>query len=71
MRGAIEADPLGRLMVNGKLCVPVSEGLDYLATMVRESGDLPDSGVLRVNGANFVNAGSSAVEELAMTLAKG
>ncbi len=28
--GAIEADPIGRLMVNGTLCIPAGEGFDYL-----------------------------------------
>lgn len=29
--GAVEADPIGRLTLNGTLCIPVSQGLDYLA----------------------------------------
>ena len=30
--GAIEADPIGRLMVNGTLCIPAGAGFDYLTT---------------------------------------
>ena len=37
IRGAIEADPLGRLMINGTLCIPVESGLDYLASLTREA----------------------------------
>ena len=31
--GAIEADPLGRLMLNGTLCIPEEAGFDYLASL--------------------------------------
>ena len=41
VHGSIAADPLGRLMANGKLCVTVEEGLEYLADIVTESESLP------------------------------
>lgn len=71
IRGAVETDPLGRMMVKGKLCITVEEGLDYLAELVKEADELINFRVLSVNGSNFGNAGSDAVQELAMTLAMG
>ncbi len=71
IRGAVEADPLGRLMVNGKLCVPVKDGLDYLASLITDSAELPNLRVLQVNAANFSNAGADIVRELAFGLSLG
>ena len=71
IRGGVEADPLGRLMVNGKLCVPVKEGLDYLAALVTDAAELPNFRVLQVNAANFSNAGADIVKELAFGLSLG
>ncbi len=31
--GAVETDPIGRLMLNGTLCIPVEQGFDYLASV--------------------------------------
>ena len=41
IRGSIEADPLGRLMINGTLCIPVESGLEYLTSLTREALYLP------------------------------
>lgn len=68
IRGAVEADPLGRLMMNGKLCIPVEAGFDYLASLTKESSLLPDYRTIQVNGSNFTNAGSGAVQELAFSI---
>jgi methylmalonyl-CoA mutase len=68
LRGAVEADPLGRLMMNGTLCIPVEAGFDYLASLTRESALLPDYRNMQVNGSNFTNAGSGAVKELAFSI---
>ncbi len=67
LRGAIEADPLGRLMANGTLCVPVKDGLDYLALLTRETSALPSYRNLQINGSRFTNSGCSAVQELAFS----
>ena len=67
----IETDPLGRYMVNGKLCVSLEEGISYLvklARLVKWPGNIR---VIRANGANFTNAGASVVQELAMTISQG
>lgn len=71
LRGAIETDPLGRLMVKGSLCVPVSDGLDYLADLVKETEHLENFRVLGINGSAFGNAGSGIVQELAYSMAMG
>lgn len=67
LRGAVEADPLGRLMANGTLCVPVKEGLDYLASLTRETAELPSYRNLQINGSRFTNSGCGAVQELAFS----
>ncbi len=41
VHASIAADPLGRLMANGKLCVPVEEGLEYLTELSREAVAMP------------------------------
>jgi methylmalonyl-CoA mutase len=68
VRGALETDPLGRLMVNGSLCIPLEAGLDYLASLTRDASFLPHFRTIRVNGSNFTNAGTDIVNELAFTL---
>ncbi len=68
VRGAIETDPAGRLMINGTLCITPEAGFDYLAALVREADILPSYRVIHVNGANFGNAGAGVVRELAFTL---
>ncbi len=68
VRGAIETDPLGRLLINGSLCKTLEEGLDYLASITEDASFLPHFRTIRVNGSNFVNAGTDSVKELAFTL---
>lgn len=65
----IPADPLGRLAANGTLCVPVADGLDYLAHLVRERAEMPGIRCLGPTGTLFSNAGAGPVAELAYTLA--
>ncbi|MBN2667556.1 MAG: acyl-CoA mutase large subunit family protein, partial [Bacteroidales bacterium] len=67
LRGTVEADPLGRLMANGTLCIPVKDGLDYLASLTRETVALPSYRNLQINGSRFTNSGCSAVKELAFS----
>ncbi|MGB8492525.1 MAG: methylmalonyl-CoA mutase family protein [Bacteroidales bacterium] len=68
LRGAVEADPLGRLMMNGTLCIPVEEGLDYLASLTQKAAYFPGFRNLQINGSNFTNAGSDCVQELAFSI---
>lgn len=71
VRGCIETDPLGRLMTNGTLCMPVEDGLDYLAALAQESLTLPRYRILQVNGASYCNSGADAVSELAFSISMG
>lgn len=71
VNGSIAADPLGRLAANGKLCVPVDEGLDYLAALVKESEALPGLRCVVPAGTLFSNAGAGVAAELAYTVSLG
>jgi methylmalonyl-CoA mutase len=71
VRGAIEADPLGRLMMNGSLCISLEAGLDYLTSLTLESSPLPLFKTIHINASNFPNAGSDIVQELAFALSMG
>jgi methylmalonyl-CoA mutase len=71
IRGAIEADPLGRLMMNGSLCLPNEAAFDFLASMTADSSGLPHFRTIAVNGSIFKNAGTDIVKELAFTLSLG
>jgi methylmalonyl-CoA mutase len=71
IRGAFEADPLSRLMLNGTLCIPPEEGFNYLASVVNASSFLPHFRVVQINGSNFNNAGSDIVQELAFAISMG
>lgn len=71
VRGAIEADPLGRLMMNGSLCISLEAGLDYLTSLTIESSPLPLFKTIHINASNFTNAGSDIVQELAFALSMG
>jgi len=71
IRGAIEADPLGRLMMNGNLCISFEAGLDYLASLTLASEALPLFRTIHINASNFTNAGANIVQELGFALSMG
>ena len=71
IRGAIEADPLSRLMINGSLCIPPEQGFDYLASVVKSSASLPHLRTININASNFNNAGADIVQELAFAVSMG
>ncbi|MCD4769222.1 MAG: acyl-CoA mutase large subunit family protein, partial [Bacteroidales bacterium] len=71
VKGTIETDPLGRYMVNGKLCVSLEDGFAYLKKLADEAIEYENFRIIRVNGANFSNAGSTIVQELGMSLSMG
>jgi methylmalonyl-CoA mutase len=71
VRGAIEADPLSRLMLNGTLCISPEDGFDYLASVVTAAAALPHFRTIQINASNFSNAGADIVEELAFALSMG
>jgi methylmalonyl-CoA mutase len=69
--GAIEADPISRLMLNGTLCIPVEKGFDYLADLAKMVLQLPYFRAIHINASNFGNAGADIVQELAFALSMG
>jgi methylmalonyl-CoA mutase len=71
IRGAFEADPLSRLMLNGTLCIPPEQGFDYLAAVVQSAAFLPHFMVLHLNATNFNNAGADIIQELAFGISMG
>jgi methylmalonyl-CoA mutase len=71
IRGAIEADPIGRLIVNGNLCVPVESGFDYLASLTTSASVFPNLRTIHLNASLFNNSGSETVEELALGISIG
>jgi methylmalonyl-CoA mutase len=71
IRGAFEADPLSRLMLNGTLCIPPEQGFDYLASVVHSATSLPHFRVIHLNASNFNNAGADIVKELAFGISMG
>ena len=71
IHGAIEADPIGRLMVNGKLCVTIESGFDYLASLTESSSVFPNLRSIHLKASNFNNAGADIVQELAFGISMG
>ncbi len=71
IRISIAADPLGKLAANGKLCIPVDQGLDYLADLVNETAGIQGLKCVEPSGTIFSNAGAGPVAELAFTLSLG
>jgi methylmalonyl-CoA mutase len=69
--GAVETDPLGRLALNGTLCIPVEQGLDYLAEVAGSLSSLPLFRAIHLNASIFGNAGSDINQEIAFGLSMG
>lgn len=69
--GAIEADPIGRLIANGKLCVSVEEGFDYLVSLTSSASVFPNFYTVHLNASWFNNSGAGIVEELALAVSMG
>jgi methylmalonyl-CoA mutase len=69
--GAIEADPIGRLIRNGELCVPVGDGFDYLAELTKSASPYQNFRTLHIKASYFCNEGADIVQELALGLSMG
>lgn len=67
----IEADPIGRLMVNGTLCIPVEAGFDYLASLTGSASVFPHLKTIHLNASHLSNAGADTVREVAYGLSAG
>jgi methylmalonyl-CoA mutase len=71
LTGAVEADPLGRLMMNGTLCIPVEEGFDYLAALSAAALDFPSLRTIHIKASAVSDSGGDMVQELAFALSMG
>jgi methylmalonyl-CoA mutase len=71
IRGAIEADPLSRLMLNGTLCIPEEAGFDYLVSLTEGSAVLPNLRTIHLSASNFNNEGADIVQEIAFGISMG
>jgi methylmalonyl-CoA mutase len=71
INGAIEADPPGRMMINGKLCIPVESGFDYLASLTESSSVFPYLRTIRLNASQLNNEGAGIIQELAFGISMG
>ena len=71
IRGAIEADPLSRLFLNGALCVAEEAGFDYLASLTGSSEVFPNLRTVHLNASVFNDAGADIVRELAFGISMG
>lgn len=71
VNGTLEVFPVNRLMNNGKLCIDVKDGLDYLSNLVNRASSIPNLRVVQVNAHDFSNAGADIVTELAFGLSMG
>ena len=71
IHGSFEADPIGKLMLKGSLCIPINSGFDYLASVTEAASILPGFRTINVNASNFNNAGADIVTELAFALSMG
>jgi len=69
--GAVETDPLGRLMLNGSLCIPVNDGFDYLAVIAGMLSDLPRFRAVHIDASVFCNTGINIVMQLAFAISMG
>lgn len=68
IRGAVEVDPISRLMVNGKLCVSTEDGFNYLAAYTQDASKMTNLRTIHLNASHFRNAGGDIVQELAFGL---
>lgn len=69
--GAIEADPLGRLMHNGTLCIPTEKGLDYLYELTASSLVLPGLKTINASISKVADCGAGITRELALACSIG
>ncbi len=70
-KGSIALDPLGFYARKGKFIINESADLLQVKLLSEVLTDFPTIHSIAVNGCNFTNAGASAVQELAFSLAIG
>jgi len=69
--GSFDFDPLGHLVTKGNFCKSESYSIERIKELIEKAAKLTQFRVLTVHGVHFNNAGATAVEELAFTLAQG
>jgi methylmalonyl-CoA mutase len=71
IHSAVETDPIGRLIKDGKLCIPVESGFDYLASLTESAAVFQNFRTVQVNASAFNNSGADSVKELAFGISMG
>ncbi|MDR2927592.1 MAG: methylmalonyl-CoA mutase family protein [Cytophagaceae bacterium] len=71
VKGSLDFDPIGKLVIGEKLCDSVEKTMICAAKIAEESKQLPKFQTVSVNGRYFGNAGSTIVQELAFALSMG
>ncbi|MGM0550103.1 MAG: methylmalonyl-CoA mutase family protein [Bacteroidota bacterium] len=69
--GSFDFDPLGHLVTAGNFCKSETYSIERIKELIENASKLSQFRVLTVHGVKFNNAGATAVEELAFTLAQG
>lgn len=70
IKGSIEADPIGFMLVDGRLPVSLKFAYDKMALVLKWARyNMPQLRTIGINGLPFHNSGASAVQELAYVLA--
>ena len=68
---SVTYDPFGNYLIYGRFKNGVDHVLNQAQNLINKTKELPKYRVLAVNGKNYGNAGASAVQELAFSLAQG
>lgn len=71
IHGSIDFDPMGYLVLKGNFYQSFDKSLTTARNLIDIAAHFPHFTVLQVNGANFRNAGSTILQELAFSLASG
>lgn len=70
IKGSIEADPIGFMLVDGSLPVSLKFAYDKMAMVLKWARyNMPKLRTIGINGLTFHNSGASAVQELAYVMA--
>jgi methylmalonyl-CoA mutase len=71
IHGAVNFDPIGRLIIGGNFYESEEADFDACATIIENSKHIPHFRTLAVNATYFKNSGSNIVQELAFAMAYG
>jgi methylmalonyl-CoA mutase len=68
---SVACDPFGNYLLYGRMKNGLEGSLEQVKNLISKTAQLPKYRVLAINGKNYGNAGASAVQELAFSLAQG